>query len=512
MNWKSYLLIILISSAALVAVSVFQAVPGYMDAEYYYSMGLRIAKYNTFSEPFIWNYLSGAKAIPHPGFMYWMPLPALLAAAGMLVSGVHSFAAARAGSILLAAIVPAIVMGSGYRLTRNRSASWLAGALAVFPAFYNVFTGTTDSFGIMMVLGGFFLLIALEEKSWASFLAIGLLAGLMHLARPDGFFWLAGGFLLVWKSDYDKRRAAASLIAGYLLVMAPWFVRNLLVTGEILPGASSRVLWLRDYNELFLFNYDELNIKNWLSQGFRAILSGLGAAAWANIKTLLFVQGQLILFPFMVLGLKECWKNKAVRVLVLVWGLVFLLMSFVFPFAGMRGGYLHSGAGFQPLFWVLAAAGFLWLVQLGAEKRDWEVAKAQGLFGASLVVILLLGSGYIFVDRVIGPNPGNPRWGASDWAARNIDKTMQEYGLDGLAMINNPPGFYSATERESIVIPSGGIAEVMQAAETFGAEYLVLEANHPASLKTLYLDPDQLPGLELITSRASVRYFRIIKE
>ena len=52
-----------------------------MDAEYYYGMGLRIAQQGVLTEPFLWNYLHPVNGLPHPGFTYWMPLPAFLAAA-----------------------------------------------------------------------------------------------------------------------------------------------------------------------------------------------------------------------------------------------------------------------------------------------------------------------------------------------------------------------------------------------------------------------------------------------
>ena len=512
MNWKGFLVISLLSAAVLGVIAAFQAAPGYMDAEYYYGMGLRIANLGEFSEPFIWNYLIGVEAIPHPGFTYWMPLPALVAAFGMWISGILSFSAAKIGMIAVAALVPAVVMGITYRLTKDQLSAWLAGLLAIFPAFYSIFLTTTDSFGIMMLLGGIYLLTALGEESWRSFLVLGILTGLLHLTRAEGMLWFAGGFLLVWKTRLGKVRMAAWLIAGYLLIMGPWFIRNLMAVGEMLPGASSRVLWLREYDELFLLNSKDLTIAYWLSQGPRQILANIGSALWANIKTLVFVQGQLVLFPLILFGLKVNWKNAAIRALVWTWGLIFLLMSAVFPFAGMRGGYLHAGAGLQPLFWMLAVTGFMELIRVAAEKRDWKPKKAEALFGVGLLVILMLGSGFLYKGRVVGPDPENPLWNASDLTAREVDQTLQDLDLEGLVMINNPPGFYVSTGRSSIVIPSGGISEVLQAAKLFSVEVIVLEPNHPASLDSIYQDPSKAQGLEFLTSNDGIRYFKVTED
>lgn len=511
MKWKDYLIISLLSAAVLSSITTFQAAPGYMDAEYYFGMGLRIAKYGKFTEPYLWNYLNGVSVIPHPGFTYWMPLPALLAAVGMWISGIFSFTAAKVGPIVIAAGVPAVVMAITFRLTEKRLAAWLAGLFAIFPAFYSIFLTTTDSFGMMMLLGGLFLLIALGEDSWRSFLVLGILTGLMHLTRPDGLLWFAGGFLLVWKSGKEQGKKGVCLLAGYLLIMGPWFVRNLAIIGGILPGASAKVLWLKDYDEFFLFNSQTLTLNHWLSQGAGQILSNIFSSVWSNLKTLIFVQGQVILFPLMLWGLKVNWHRYAVRALILVWALIFLLMSVVFPFAGMRGGYLHSGAGIQPLFWALAISGFVELVRVGASKRDWTPDRAEALFGVSLLVILFVGSGFLFKERVIGESAGNTLWNASDRAAREIDLTLRDLGLDGLVMINNPPGFYVSTGRSSIVIPSGGISEIIQAAQSFGVEVVVLETNHPPSLDSIYREPHSAAGLEFILSQDGIQYYRVIE-
>ncbi|MEJ2448778.1 MAG: glycosyltransferase family 39 protein, partial [Anaerolineales bacterium] len=212
MNWKHYLILTLLSAVVLGVTASFLNSPGYMDAEYYYVMGLRIAKYGEFSEPFIWNYLTEIQTIPHPGFSYWMPIPALVSSIGMWITRIFSFSAARSGPIAIAALIPAVSMGLCYRLTGKRLISWLAGMLAVFPAFYSIFLTTTDSFGIMMLLGGIYLWTALGNDSRSKYLVLGLLTGLLHLTRPDGLLWFAAGLLLVYKSEKKILESGALLI------------------------------------------------------------------------------------------------------------------------------------------------------------------------------------------------------------------------------------------------------------------------------------------------------------
>ncbi|MEJ2447466.1 MAG: hypothetical protein P8Y37_05930 [Anaerolineales bacterium] len=188
------------------------------------------------------------------------------------------------------------------------------------------------------------------------------------------------------------------------------------------------------------------------------------------------------------------------------------MMSVAFPFAGMRGGYLHSGAGFQPLFWSLSAAGFSYVIAKGVRKRNWTSPKAEMLFGVSLVVIISVGSVYLFKERVVGPDPEQPLWNASNWVAEEIGFTLHELDLEGLVMINNPPGFYAATDRSAVVIPSDGIPEILMAANKFGVDYLILEPNHASTLDRLYQYPEQDPDLKLIANQNGIKYFRIVKE
>ncbi len=102
MNWKGYITAFLAGILVFSLYSFIQSAPGYMDAEYYYSMGLRIAKSKTFTEPFLWNYLHPLREIPHPGFTYWMNLPAFMAAVGgMFLTGLMNFTGAKIGSIII---------------------------------------------------------------------------------------------------------------------------------------------------------------------------------------------------------------------------------------------------------------------------------------------------------------------------------------------------------------------------------------------------------------------------
>ena len=511
MNWKGYLTAFLAGILIFSLYAYIQSAPGYMDAEYYYSMGLRIAEDSTFSEPFLWNYLHPLRAVPHPGFTYWMPLPAIIAAASMLLTGLMNFLGAKIGSIFIAGFIPVITMKLAYDLSGKRLISILSGVFSFVPVFYSPFLGTTDSFGLMMVLGGLFVLTIMRSGKNKYIFLLGLLAGVFHLSRADGLIWLIVAIFFALRNKEYRARRIGLVLTGYIIIMGPWLIRNWITFDALLPAGTAKNFWMTEYNDLFVYKPSQITYENWLRQGWRVILSNSTGALIANLKTLVFVQGQILLAPLIGIGFWIYKKEESVWGTFTAFGLIFIAMTAIFPFAGQRGGFLHSGAALQPLMWVLAAFGFERLIDMGVKNRDWEKEKATLLFGSSLVVVLACATGFVYSERVIGEDFRAPRWNQSYQIALDIDNLLGELGAepDEIVMINNPPGLFAAAGRQSIVIPDGDIRTVLEAAGEFNSNYLILEANHPAGLAEMYKDPVSIGPLEYITSRAGNHYFRI---
>jgi hypothetical protein len=299
---------------------------------------------------------------------------------------------------------------------------------------------------------------------------------------------------------------------GYLLIMAPWYLRNWYEIGQIFPKGSSSVLWMTEYNDLFMFDSTQLSFPNWYKQGIVKISRNVVNALQANLKTLLFVQGEIVLFPFIVLGIKKSWQDIGIKIMLLAWFFVFVVMTVIFPFAGARGGFFHSGAIFQPVFWALAAIGFRNAIRWGIAQREWNKNKADWVLTTGLILIIAGMNSFIYFERVVGVDLSKPRWNSSYDVAVEIDKTLNELGVskDDVVLINNPPGLYIASKRSSFVIPNGDIDSLIEAAETLDVGFLVLERNHPSSLAGLYFEPEKQELLEHLKSDSGVQYFQIL--
>jgi hypothetical protein len=90
---------------------------------------------------------------------------------GMWIIGQTTFAAARLGFFLLAALVPPLTALLAFRFTSNRTLSLLSGLLACFPIYYAPFLPVTDNYAIYMVLGiSFFFLLSSLPTSKKPFL------------------------------------------------------------------------------------------------------------------------------------------------------------------------------------------------------------------------------------------------------------------------------------------------------------------------------------------------------
>jgi hypothetical protein len=506
MTWRQYLLLALLGLAVATSVALLQPSPGYMDADYYYAGGLQLVNGHGFTEPYLWNYLDDPTGLPHPSFGYWMPLASLIAAAGSALFRSSSWFAARSGFLLVAALIPPLTASLAWSFTSRRDLAFTSGLLAVFPAFYLPFISVTDTFGPYMLLGGLFFLVLNRKDSTINFLLLGFLAGLMHLARADGLLWLFIAFCAIFFFREPKQTLLSILysllfvLAGYLLVMAPWFIRNYNVFGTPLSPGGSKMLWLTSYDQLFAYPADQITFSAWWQSGLQAILRIRLWALSLNLSNMLSVQGEVFLLPLIGIGFWHLRKDRRVQLAALAWFLTLVAMTLAFPFAGARGGFFHSGAAVQMVWWMLAPVGLEQIIMWSSRKRGWNALQAGTVFRPAMVGLALLLTLVVVYSRVIGGGGGTV-WGQEDVAYRQVASKLVFKGMSGnsVVMVANPPGFYLASGNQAVAVPNGNLATLMDVAKRYRAEYLVLEAvSTPAGLKPVYDHPSDQAGLRFL--------------
>lgn len=510
MNRRSYLFLFLISLAVQAVVASLQTIPGYLDADYYFLGGVQLAQGKGFTEPYLWNYLDDPAGLPHPSHGYWLPLASIVSALGMWLTGQHTYAAGRLFFILIAALVPPLTAALSIRFFRNPAFAWTSGLLAVFPVFHLPFLPVPDNYGILMILGGLYFLLADRPRPW---FWLGLLAGLMSLARSDGLLWLALTFLFIfWRIRDEKQpisawfQPVAFALLGFLLIMGPWYVRNLSVFGAPMSPSGSRALWLTVYDETFIYPASKLSLQSWLSSGWEAIL---GVRWWAftnNIQTVFAAQGHIIVFPFILGGMWLLRKDRRVQLGMLAWAALFLVMTLIFPFAGSRGSFFHAGAALQPLFWVLTPYA-LEQVVAWARSRGRFTNHAYVVFRIALLQVVIMLSVWVVWARVVQNG-----WEEGELSYPAVEQFLVERGAapGEPVIVLSAPGYYMMTGRPAFVQPYGDVDTLLAVAERYDIHYFAFEAQGKLEpLRDLYDHPDMYDGIEYLGEVNDTRIFRI---
>lgn len=196
LNWRRLLILAALGFLISGGIAYFQKSPGYMDADYYFAGGIQLANGKGFTAPYLWNYMDNPVSLPHPSHSYWMPLASIIAAIGMKIAGQNTWFAGRIIFLIIAASIPVITSTLAFSISKRRDLALISGLLAIFAGYYSAFMPITDTFGIYMMLGGVFFLIVQKQGFWMS-LGLGVVAGLMHLTRADGIYWLLISFLVI---------------------------------------------------------------------------------------------------------------------------------------------------------------------------------------------------------------------------------------------------------------------------------------------------------------------------
>ncbi len=481
--------------------------PGMMDACYYYSGGLNIIRGQGWNENFLWNYLDESASIPHPGNQYWMPFSSLVAAVGMLLFR-EGFRQAQIPLFFLATGFPFLVFMLGKHLSGSFRIAILAGFFSIASGFYAIYWLNTETFLIYAWIGGLIIFLSTRMGStyrWLNVLLIGGLCGLAHLTRADGILFLAlSGFLLLIDPSlavFARVRRIILLGSGYLLTSGIWYLRNVLVWGSLFPPGTGKAIWLTEYNDLFRFPSADITLDRFISSGLSSILAARWSAFQTNFMTTIFVVGLVFLFPLVCWGVYILRRKPEIRTAILYFLTVFFLMTIVYPFQGSRGGFLHSTAALLSIAAVAASAGLEDAVARLIHWRKWSPSSAHAVLGVGIAGLALVSSGVIFFNRVIGTTTE-----MTYWAGLNAQYTM---GISRLEippasstrfMVNNPPCFNVQTGFQTVPVPAGDPAMLLEVVDRYNIQYVILDANVPDGLRSLYLGEISNPRLKKVLS------------
>jgi hypothetical protein len=492
--------------------------PSYTDAYYYFNAGQRLVQGSGLTDAAIWTYMGAPSGLPIPSHLYWMPLASLVAAGGMVIGG-PTFDGAQMFFVPLYVGLALTGFALGAILGKSRRVAWLAGMLTLFSGLYMPFWVTTDTFALYGLVGSLCLLtMGMGRRSpapnrWRWFAISGALAGLAHLARADGLL-LVGVLVVValWpearsgegeqgsKAKWSRHKLLPAFIGilAYLLVMFPWFVRNLNAVGSILPVGGMQTAWMRSYDEIV--NYPPgADLQTFLAWGLPNILASRWEAFVPNFQTFIAVEGLVILAPLMLIGL---WRRRRDPLLCGFWPYalgVHLAMTLVFAYPGWRGGLLHSSSALLPFWTALGVLGLDDILAWIAPHRRWRLNEARAFFGAALVLWAVIFSGINFFGKRT----------AGDTAGGFFQSLTAHLPPDSVVMINDPSAMYYYTGIPGVVVPNAPPDRIMDIALRYGVNTLVLDNNLTIPMIELYAGKNIPPFLKLIYAEGRIRIYRI---
>ncbi|MCX7681278.1 MAG: hypothetical protein N2508_04825 [Anaerolineae bacterium] len=483
---RDLLLLFLLSLLVRLVMAALITRPGYMDTAYYAAGARYLAQGGGFNEPFLWHYLDDPAGLPRPGFLYWMPLPSILAAP--FARG--SFFATQLPFVLLSAALPLVSYTLACDSSGPRRNGWLAGLLTLFSGFFFPYWTLPETFAPFALLGSLSIWLAGVELGWGGRFVLGLLIGLAHLTRADGILLLAVAVLGLFFLRQSLLSGTLAILAGYLTATAPWLIRNMLITGLPLSPAGSATIWLTNYDDLFCYRCD-LSLSSYLSWGWANIVRSKLWAAALNLERFLAETCLVFLFPFVPVGFLRLRRSVPFILAGFYLLLIYLAHSLIFTFPGPRGAFFHASAAALPFVLTTGVEGIAAAALWYARKRRRNSVQALRVFGGAAIALAILVSSYALLGTL-------PKWREADIVYEEMGRWLSRQDSEAVVMVANPPSFWYHTGLPAVVIPNGSIETLLAVAARYGVRYVLLDDNAPAPLVGLYTGEIAHPGLRRV--------------
>lgn len=461
--------------------------PAYPDSYYYVNVARALASGSGFSVDYIWNFVDVGGVLPNDGRLpvpsnaHWMPLAALVQVPFIWALGANPLASGLPFWLAAAAVAPlTYAIARDAALERWQAAA--AGLLVAFPGFVAPYLGQPDNFGLYMLLGALALwLCARALRGDARALALGgLVVGLAFLSRNDGLL-LGIPYALVFLAGRMRPTRferigwlPALLCLGlFLLVVAPWLLRQVEVFGSLSPSAASgRILWISEYRELYSVS-TETTLASFLAQGAGDIAwSRLGGLAFA-----LFVFGGMpllfMLVPFLAVGFWQRRRDGAFAPWAIYAVALFIFTAVVSAVHVPYGTFLHSAVALLPHAYILALVGLATVVgTIAARRPSWDAVRASRHISLMMV-------GVVIAAAVVATWLTSHAWARERDGRTEVLATLQAVATEGDRVMSPDAGAYRYRGGWSgIVTPDDPLPVVKDALDRYGVRWLALEAAH----------------------------------
>jgi hypothetical protein len=488
--------------------------PAYPDSFYYVDVARAVHAGEGLNVDFVWIFaevgggIPADPTLPIPSNAHWMPLASIVQLPFLALLGPTALA-----SSLPFALIGAVAAPLTWAIGRDAGAPALvaigAGILVAVPVLTATYMVQPDNFSLYqpLVAGALWMGARGLRGSPRSFAAAGLLAGLATLSRNDGLLvLLALGLAFAWdrwrrgRATIEPGRepaarpaipwaAAVACVGLFVLVLAPWWLRQLAVFGSVSPSsASGKVFFIRDIGEWNSVG-TPATLDHLLGMGVGPLLlTRLGGLVAALMIFTTLVAG-FVLAPVMIIG---GWARRR----ALDFGPFFLYAGLLFAFSAIvsavhvpGGTFIHSAVALAPHAYILALEGILIAVAWVAARRSaWDAgAAARAFVGATLVFAVGAAAiGSLFVHRV---------WADSRDKFIRVGAALDDAGAPASdrVMSIDASGTKYWTGRGGVVLVNDPIETVEQVATAYGIDWLVVDREDSVRAMAPLLDGGPRP-------------------
>jgi hypothetical protein len=462
--------------------------PGYPDSFYYVDVARALAAGQGLNVDFVWIFaevggrLPENPVLPIPSNAHWLPLASFIQAPFIVVMGPTAIASALP-MVLIGSLAAPLTWAIARDVGASRTVQLGAGVLGAIPAIGVVFMPQPENFAIFQPLVAAVLWLAARglRGDTRAYVAAGFLVGLASIARNDAYL-LGGAVGLVFVIDRFRawrtgRRPALPFLAAagcfglFLLVVGPWWYRQLTLFGSISPTASSgTALWLTSYRQWNSITADT-SFEAFMAQGWGEIISsrvfGFVAAA-ANFAVII---ASVILLPFIVWG---AWLRRRSDDF-LPWFLYVFIMfagaTLIFPLHVPGGAFIHSAVGMAPHAYILALEGVAALVLAIARRRPkWQPSVATPVFTWAIV-------GLVIASAAFYAPVAHASWSVDRISRKALGGALDRLGIPATdrLMTIDAAGFKYFTGRPGVVSPDDPLDTIRAVADGYEIRWLVIE-------------------------------------
>ena len=489
--------------------------PAYPDSFYYVDVARALAAGQGFNVDLVWIFpevggvLPADPVLPIPSNAHWMPLASLVQVPFLMVFGNVAWASALPFALIGATAAPltwVIARDAGAR----RLVAIGAGILVAIPVLSLTYMAQPDNFSLFQPLVAASLWMGARglNGSPRSFALAGLLAGVATLSRNDGLLVLVAlGVAFAWdrwrawragrelRADgppgTDQRvrpaiplAAAVACVGLFVLVMAPWWLRQLAVFGSISPSSTSgRVFFIREIGEWNSITAPA-TLDHLLGMGIGPFLgTRIGGLVSAVMIFTTLIAG-FVLAPFMVIGAWARRRSRDFGPFFLYAGLLFSFSALVSAVHVPGGTFIHSAVALAPHAYILALEGIaLAVAWIAGRRRAWDADAATTVFTGATVAFAAVAALFasLFVHQV---------WADSRAKFIAVADALDRAGapLSDRVMSIDASGTKYWTGRGGVVLVNDPIETVERVARAYDTRWLVLDGEDSVQSAAPILD------------------------